>query len=361
MSSRSIPSVRRRSAFTLIELLVVVAIIALLISILLPSLSRARSQARTALCLSRIAQMAKAFLVYADDYNETPPFLATGHNYGWMNHTPDPIESWLVDCGWADPNDDSAQFAEAQSLMYEITYRRQEQWTGPDVPRSGTLFTYTRFEGLYKCPEFERISHVDKAQNVFNYTRAIWARYLRLPIEMGFPDDVEWGDVEGPIMKPSQITSPAALPMVLDEQWNRFCAVGPLYETDPEGCYNGNDYLFAEHNVIAVSHGQPVACSMHPYDTETHNGTYDPFLWKRGGGGYYDGHAALLRDPWPTFNLGTNYRNPGSEHLRLSGTGQRGYDEMLVLELYLRFLSHAQRGWDIADRYGTAEWLQITW
>ena len=52
-----------RRGFTLIELLVVVAIIALLISILLPSLSKARAQSRTTLCASRIGQLGKADLV----------------------------------------------------------------------------------------------------------------------------------------------------------------------------------------------------------------------------------------------------------------------------------------------------------
>lgn len=58
---------KRTKAFTLIELLVVVAIIALLISILLPSLSRAKEQARIALCLSNQRSISQAGVSYVMD------------------------------------------------------------------------------------------------------------------------------------------------------------------------------------------------------------------------------------------------------------------------------------------------------
>lgn len=66
----------RRRGFTLIELLVVISILALLIAILLPTLSSAREAARRAVCLSNLDQLATAQGVYA---NENKGVLATGH------------------------------------------------------------------------------------------------------------------------------------------------------------------------------------------------------------------------------------------------------------------------------------------
>lgn len=63
----------RAAAFTLIELLVVVSIIALLISILLPSLKKARDQAKDTACKANLRSMGQAFMMYAERYNNVWP------------------------------------------------------------------------------------------------------------------------------------------------------------------------------------------------------------------------------------------------------------------------------------------------
>ena len=63
----------RSAGFTLVELLVVIGIIALLISILLPALNKARAAANTAYCLSNEHQIGLAVMQYAAQFQGYPP------------------------------------------------------------------------------------------------------------------------------------------------------------------------------------------------------------------------------------------------------------------------------------------------
>src|SRR5688572_6583319 len=80
------PARPRTSAFTLVELLVVIGIIALLVSVLLPALTRARQQANIVRCASNLRQLGLGYFMYTQEYK--------GWNMNYFNGTNAPFDNF---------------------------------------------------------------------------------------------------------------------------------------------------------------------------------------------------------------------------------------------------------------------------
>jgi prepilin-type N-terminal cleavage/methylation domain-containing protein len=149
------------AAFTLIELLVVVAIISLLVSILLPSLAKARVLAKGAVCLNNQKGIGLASQLYLSGDEEYFPPAWQGSEYRWMDLLKPMMnkKSDIYRCP-ADPKQIAVTWDPEIVLSYGInTFRFAEQkycfWYGVkanDVARpSETIIFADCTPGKYYC------------------------------------------------------------------------------------------------------------------------------------------------------------------------------------------------------------------
>ena len=120
----------KNQKFTLIELLVVVAIIGILASLLLPSLSKARETARLKLCMNNTRQIGLAAQVYADGYDGWIVGDHYGNGFFFANHYSQYLGG--EDIGQnTDPNISDAQF------------EKLEVYQCPSTPKDELFLDYT--------------------------------------------------------------------------------------------------------------------------------------------------------------------------------------------------------------------------
>jgi prepilin-type N-terminal cleavage/methylation domain-containing protein/prepilin-type processing-associated H-X9-DG protein len=133
MSSRKI----RTKAFTLIELLVVIAIIALLLSILSPSLRKVKMQVKTLVCTINCRSLSTAWSAYALDYDGMIVSSMTGYSDYWTHLSMVPLvcpNPWVDWAGYPDYDDPADIELQIQTV------------------ERGVLFPYVETIKAYRCP-----------------------------------------------------------------------------------------------------------------------------------------------------------------------------------------------------------------
>lgn len=166
--------VKSGGAFTLIEVLVVVAIIALLVSILLPSLNRVREQSRRAVCASNLHQMAVGFTAYSADHRQTLPRRGA---FGYSIKHVGPPDDVRVPCNVG------LLYGKycGKDLSFYYCISNQKYHMSDPVYGAASFFKegtepYVTWSGyLYAAPLMEWASPRDVGQKV--YPRELWHSY----------------------------------------------------------------------------------------------------------------------------------------------------------------------------------------
>ena len=209
---------RKRSAFTLVELLVVIGIIAVLISLLLPALNRAREAANQVKCLSNMRQLGLAMIMYNNE------------NRG---HFPSPAA--------VTSPDDWIFWTPAGGTKRDLNQSALARYLGHATPE------------YFRCPSDPSYQY---HQNGYVYSYSVnWLicepRDVTRPRATPGPFVATWFDAYSgndlrliPNLKNTQIRNPTDIIMILDESSS----------TLDDGCWAPEHYFTDGHNLMSNRH-----------------------------------------------------------------------------------------------------------
>ena len=192
---------RSRDGFTLIELLVTIAVIAILLSILLPSLGKARQQAQFVECKSNLRQLSTAFTSHAAS---NKGLYNTGAFDNRMDRGTGPVDEagWVADFvngEYAIPGDVLCPTNPAQ-YSQNITLSRLNE------------------DGFRDFTEDEQLELIRSGYNT-NYTQSWYAAHTQMKNLYELGDSKDPDDTKGPLRQQwIKNVSPSRVPMLGDAQ-----------------------------------------------------------------------------------------------------------------------------------------------
>jgi prepilin-type N-terminal cleavage/methylation domain-containing protein/prepilin-type processing-associated H-X9-DG protein len=178
-----------RRAFTLIELLVVIAIIAVLASLLLPALSRAKIKAKQTSCLNNLRQLQIGWISYVDDHNNTMPF--NDNRTTSLSPNTSTTNAWVT--------------GDAR-VAADLSYLQR-----------GTIYPYVGSPGVYHCPADQSLVTGANVPRTRSYSLDY---YLDGSIEPTYSEYLPPGVQSSVVVKYSGISCPATTFAFLDENEN---------------------------------------------------------------------------------------------------------------------------------------------
>ncbi len=190
---------KRKHGFTLIELLVVVAIIAVLIAILLPSLAMAREHARTAVCASNLHQLGVGVQIYAKENSDFVPYCDDNG-----------LEEWVPNSPYM------AAFIKSSGLTNKVFY----------------------------CPSEGRSNDIN---GQWNHPWHIWIGYMYIGSRNPTKGALWWFDLEKPIIRLNEEAGDKLLfvDLIMTDQFNQLSSGAHFMGQNPRG----SNHLYGDGHV----------------------------------------------------------------------------------------------------------------
>ena len=203
---------RNKKAFTLVELLVVIAIIALLLSIIAPSLRIARDHATRILCSSNLRSISMAALFYSDDNDGITPSASNR----WRG--PD----GLIRAGWCGRTSDPTT-RQPFSLAQQV-------YGDPSIPgtglANGQLWPYIETPDVWRCPADPSKDELRS----FGMAAQWWSAYTTDDDSVSYDSGVEAGMVHRRI---STIRGPSQRFLFVDQAGYNADAYAAIWYSKP--------------------------------------------------------------------------------------------------------------------------------